>query len=163
MAPGVYEITLNYPCSLHGNNWTLSSILHRTYNTTLESKSVGFNLSMSLSTMFNVTLELDPNVFDVKDLSPVDRRQIKVSDFLMPGPKISTKKSVWWHSFWLLIIAGLAAAVVYARRRYIRQRPAKPVTEIKLQEVARTEAEPAPVSVDPVSSAVFQFQATTTT
>ena len=38
LAPGVYEITLNYPCSLQGNNWTLSSIFHRTYNATPEKK-----------------------------------------------------------------------------------------------------------------------------
>ena len=62
LAPGVYEITLNYPCTLHGKNWTLSSIFHRTYNAILETKSVDFNLNMSLNTMFNVTLELDPNV-----------------------------------------------------------------------------------------------------
>ena len=70
LAPGVYEIILNYPCSLYGNNWTLSSIFHRTYNATLEAQSVDFNLNMSLSTMFNVTLDLNPNVFDLKGPKP---------------------------------------------------------------------------------------------
>ena len=87
-------------------------------------KSVNFNLNMSLSTgtVFNITVELDSNVFDLKDLSPVDRRPIKVSDLLTPRPKIADSKSVWWHSFWLLTIVGFAAPVVYARRRYIQQR-----------------------------------------
>ena len=114
---------------------------------------------MSLSTSFNITLELDPNVFDFKDLSPADRRQIKVSDLLTPRPQISDRKSVWWHSFWLLTVAGLAAPVVYARRRYSQQRLAKPVAEIQLREVAMTETEHVPDSANPVGSTIFQFQA----
>ena len=109
--------------------------------------------------MFNVTLDFDPNVFDLKDLSQVDGRQIKVSDLLTLRPKIADSKSVRWHSFWLLTIAGLAAPVVYARRRYIQQRLAKAVVEIQLREVARTETELVPDSASPVASTVFQFRA----
>ena len=121
-----------------------------------------FNLNMSLSTMFNVTLDLDPNAFDLKDLSPVDCRQIKVSDLLTPIPKIADSKSVRWHSFWLTI-AGLATPAVYARRRYIQQRLAKPVVEIQLWEVARTETELVLDSASSVGSTVFQFRAPATT
>ena len=113
------------------------------------------NISMSLSVMFKVTVESDANVFVLKDLSPVDRWQIQVLDFSMPRSKTSEKKSVWWHSFWFLTIAGLAAVVVYARRRYIPRRPAKAAAEIQLQEVARTETVPAPVSANPASSTMF--------
>ena len=74
LVPGVYEITMNYPCSLHGNNWTLSSIFHRSSNVTLEFEPVACNVNVSLSTMFNVTLELDLTAFGLQELSPVDRR-----------------------------------------------------------------------------------------
>lgn len=161
---GVYEIAMDYPCSLQGNNWTLSSVFQRTSNVTLGSESVDYNLDLSLGTMLNATLDLDPTAFGLQEMSPVDRRQIKVSDFFVSRSKIPTKRSVWWHSFWFLIIAVLVTvAVVYRRRRYIQQQLAKPAPEIKLKEVAAVASglPLAPVAAAPDNSAVFQFRAPT--
>ena len=105
--------------------------------------------------MFNVTLELDPNVFDLKDLSPADRRQIKVSDLLTPGPKFQTES---------LQCGGTAfgrPCCLCERRRYIFSRGfAKPAAEsqLRLREVARTETELVPDSASPVAGPYTQLR-----
>ena len=163
VAPGVYEIALKHPCSLHGNNWTLTPIFQRTNNVTFEPVITNFVFNMSLTHMLNFSLELDPTGFNLDELSPVDRRQIQVLDFVEPRIKIPSKMKSVWHSFWLLTVVGLVGAAVYGRYRYVRRRPAKPVTEIELQEVEAAAAPTATVPSSPDSSEIFQFRAPTTT
>lgn len=167
IGPGVFEINIAYPCSLHGTNWTLASIFHRRSNITFEPAHLDVVLNMSLTSMVNMSLEMDPTAFNVQDLSPVDRRQIKVSDFLVPRLKIPKKSRILWHIFWLLIIVALVGAAVYIRRRYIQQKSAKKTPEIELEDMqqvgpaAATAKAASPVK--PKRSTVFQFRANKST
>ena len=155
--PGVYELSVVYPCTLQGDNWTLNSIFQRMSNVTLETEPVGQVPNVTLTDLPNYTLTLDPSQFQLEDLSPVDRRQIPVSNFIMPTPKILNKsRKHVWHSFWALILAVLAGIAVYVRRHYIQRRSAKLPPEIELQ---TTEAAVTTVPASPPSSAVFHFTA----
>lgn len=160
VAPGVYEINLRYPCSLHGNSWILTSVFQRTSNYTLEPIVTDFVFNISLTGMMDEILELNPAQFDLDALSPVDRRQIQVEDIFLSRPGKSNKKMFVWHSFWSLTSVGLAvAAAVYGRRRYLQRKSAKPANEIELQVVESVAAPAAAVASDPVNTKVFQFTA----
>ena len=150
VAPGVYEIRLQYPCSLQSGEWLLSSVFQRSLNITLDPQPVGYVINITLTNVLNNTLSLDPTTFDLDMLKPVDRKQVQVSDITNPNLNFTRKTSIW-HSFWSLILVGLAGGAVYGRCLYVQRHHAKPTDpEIQSQET-ETAAQP--------TSTVFQFSA----
>ena len=49
---GVFEITLQPPCSLHSQTWKLLPIYQRTINLTLAQKDIRFEINVSIADLF---------------------------------------------------------------------------------------------------------------
>ena len=101
--------------------------------------------------------------FDLKDLSPVDRRQIKVSDLLTPRPQNFRQEVCVVAQLLVVNHCGVGRPCCLCETSLYSAEAAKPVAEIQLREVARTKAEPVPDSASPISSIIFQFRAPATT
>lgn len=118
--PGVYRLTLKFPCTLHSDEWTLSSTFQRSLNATLQDRPEKIRINFTISDMFSNISNGDPLIYDLKQMDPVDRKQISVSDFTQPFDfKFTTSKSRYlWHLFWLLLIVVVIIGGVFVYRRY---------------------------------------------
>lgn len=158
---GVYELSLDYPCSLNSQNWTLLSTFQRTLNITLRPRPFHFALNVTFTELFLDQLQLDSSVYDLPALSPVDRKQLTVRDLITPvlsKAPVSVMRYLW-HLTWGVVLVVGTPLVGCILARYHRQcgslclRPAQPAPHatpcaIELQPMSRS----APQSTSPVVS-----------
>lgn len=132
---GVFEITLTYPCSLHGKTWKLLPTFQRSLNVTLSPEDIHVHVNVTIADLFEECYEHDPLAFGLSEMEAVDRKQINVSSLVQPVdfyfPKVWKKKL--WHGFWLLLGGVLVAGLVYGRAHRRRARPSKSPIEIQLK------------------------------
>lgn len=161
---GVYEVSLDYPCTLFGNEWKMVSVFQRSINVSLVTKNVDFRINQSITDLFEDHYTVDPLVFDLHEMDAVDRRQIVVRDLLQPlgFQKTPSIRKYLWHLFWLLILAVLGTGGVWGRRHLKRLRSPKsppneieqtPTTASDLRSTASPETEE--IATPPVT--VFKF------
>lgn len=120
---GVYEISLNYPCTLFGNEWKMVYVFQRTINVTLVTKEIKFDINQSVADLFENHYEVDRLVFDLHEMDAVDRKQVVVRDLLQPlgfQKKQSIVKYLW-HLFWILVFVVLGTGGVWGRAHLMRQ------------------------------------------
>lgn len=153
---GVYKLVLQYPCSLHGTDWTLQSTFQRALNITLETRQITFHINTTITGMFDEQFKLTSLPFNLSELDGVDRKLLTINDLsASPGFDIGQPVSKLWHSVWLLLIAGPIAGVVYGCRRYRRrQQTGSPQVNIELKPHSRVDEQQ---STPPVVPSVFQF------
>ncbi len=153
---GVFEITMAFPCSLHGNNWNLLPTFQRSINVTLSPEDIRLEVNVTIADMFAVHYEHNPMVFGLSEMEAVDRKQLTVSTLSQPvdfhvGNTFSKKL---WHSFWVLLLGVPAAGLVYGRRRRRQRHASESPVEIELKTVP---AASRPLAAPPSPKAVFTF------
>ncbi len=135
---GVYKLVLEYPCSLHGTDWTLLSTFQRALNITLQTRQITFQVNATISSMFDRQFIQNPLAFNLSELDGVDRKQLSIDELSSPpvnfdfGTPLKTKL---WHTSWLLLVVGLVVGVVCGCRHYRRRKLTKSANvKIELQQ-----------------------------
>ena len=132
---GVYRIALKHPCSLRGSNWTLPGVFQRTTNITFKEQVPMLDLNMSFVKMLTTHLDLDPMVFNLSTLGPVERTQIRIRELTNPPRQVKSGRSYLWMLFWLVTIPVAVLGVV-AGRYHLRRRcttPPEAETEVRIE------------------------------
>ncbi len=150
---GAYRLELEYPCSLHGDNWNLSPTFQRSINVTLDQRELPFEINTTFADWFKNSTDYDPLILDLGKMDDVDRKQIAFGDFLPQADMIPdwSGSNHTWHVIWPILVMIAVGVALFVWRRN-RRRNYKPPTEIEL------EAATGP-STSSITPAIFKFLA----
>ena len=102
LTAGVYELELNYPCSLHSKNWTLLSTFQHVLYGNLRSDPSLIHANLSITHLFQTNYQANSLLLDSTYMSAVDRKLITVNDDLLKpiNPLYPTSYTrYFWHFF----------------------------------------------------------------
>ena len=155
---GVYQLTLESPCTLHGTNWTLPSTFRRSLHLPLTNRKPGLSLNFSFVDIFQDQLRYDSFRANISALGAVDRPQIPLGQFLSDSsllPQNSASFVRLSHLSWLLVLVVAVVGIVFWRRRQRQQRTLPPWAPVPLEDLKSVDTA---ASLKPAST-LFRFAA----
>ena len=128
---GVFHIELNFPCSLHGTDWTLRTIFSRKLNKTLHTEPARPPVNFTITDLLIKSETSTPIREQLSQLGNVSKIQLQVRSLPLSRSNLvpNSEHFQWLHLLWLCALPP-SLTLAYLKRRLCQKTTKKDTTTI---------------------------------